>query len=252
MKWEEDLISIVVPVYNAEKYVEEAIRCVLGQTAQNWELILVDDGSTDGSLEILKKYEGGKIRVFQMGKNQGQAAARNFGRGQARGRYLAYQDADDLWSSEKLERQFRFLKEKGCAFAFTGYEFAGEDGARNGKVVHVPAKIGYKQALKNTTISTITVMFDREKIPERLLAMPSGVRGEDSATWWQILRAGYTAYGLDEPLSVYRRHAQSHSGNKWKVVWGTYRMYRECERLSVAASWYYFVCYLFHAVRRRL
>ncbi len=252
MKWEENLISIVVPVYNAERYVEEAIRSIFAQTFRDWELILVDDGSTDASPEILGKYEGGKVRVFRMGENRGQAAARNFGRAQARGRYLAYQDADDLWSSEKLEREFCFLKEKGCAFAFTGYEFAGEDGVRNGKVVHVPETIGYRQALKNTTISTITVMFDREKIPESLMEMPSGVRGEDSATWWQILRAGYTAYGLDEPLSVYRRHAQSHSGNKLKAVWGTYKMYRECEKLSVPVSCWYFLCYLYHAVMRRL
>ena len=95
-------------------------------------------------------------------------------------------------------------------------------------------------------------MFDRKQIKDELLAMPLGVRGEDTATWWQILRSGMTAYGLDQALSVYRRHGQSHSGNKLKAVWGTYLMYRRCENLSIAKSWYYFLWYLWNAVRRRI
>ena len=116
------------------------------------------------------------------------------------------------------------MEESGCAFSFTGYEFAGEDGVRNGRVVHVPNYITYEEALRNTTISTITVMFDREQIPEQLLLMPENCKREDTATWWQILKAGYTAYGIDEPLSVYRRHRNSHSANKFRAVWGTYKI----------------------------
>jgi teichuronic acid biosynthesis glycosyltransferase TuaG len=252
MELKDNLISIVVPVYQSEKYIESAIQSVLAQTYRNWEMILVDDGSSDRSYEIIKKYESSQISVYRLESNQGQAAARNVGRGYARGRYLAYLDADDLWSPEKLERQYHFMTEHQYAFTFTGYEFAGADGIRNGTVVHVPPTINYKQALKNTTISTITVMFDRKQIKDELLAMPLGVRGEDTATWWQILRSGMTAYGLDQALSVYRRHGQSHSGNKLKAVWGTYLMYRRCENLSIAKSWYYFLWYLWNAVRRRI
>lgn len=252
MEFKENLISIVVPVYNAKRFIKETIKSVLEQTISNWELILVDDCSTDGSYDLIKTYESDQIRIFQMHENGGQAKARNFGRKKARGRYLAFLDADDLWSPNKLETEFSYIREHEYAFVFTGYEFAGEDGKRNGHIVKVPESVDYKYALKNTTISTITVMFDRTKVKDELLEMPSGVRGEDSATWWQILRHGYTAHGINEPLSVYRRYGQSHSSHKLWAVWGTYKMYRQCEHFSVIKSWYYFVQYVYHAVMRRI
>lgn len=241
-----------MPVYNAERFIRETIDGILAQTISNWELIMVDDCSTDNSYEIIKEYESDKIHIFRMPTNSGQAKVRNFGRSKASGQYLVYQDADDLWSVQKLEIQYLFTKENKYAFTFTGYEFAGIDGKRNGTIVHVPKEVDYKLALRNTTISTITVMFDRKQISEELLHMPSGVRGEDTATWWQILRNGYVAYGIDQPLSIYRRYGQSHSANKIQAVWGTYKMYRKCEHFSVIRSWYYFVQYIYHAIKRRI
>ncbi len=247
-----DLISIIIPVYNSEKYIEETIQCILNQTYQNWELIFVDDSSKDRSVLLIKNYQDKRMHLYQNKENMGPAYTRNQGIVKARGRYLAYMDADDLWDKNKLEKQLLFMKEKGCAFSFTGYEFAGEDGMRNGKVVHVPASVDYKYALKHTIISTITVMFDREQIPDDILYMPLNARGEDTATWWKILRHGYLAYGIDEPLSVYRRHGGSRSANKLDAVYGTWKMYRNCEHLSIWKSGYFFCHYVFHALKRRI
>ena len=254
----DDLISIVIPVYNAAPYLKETIRTIAEQTYPEWEVIFVDDASTDGSLQILQEYKSSakmskqRIEILALPENKGPAAARNAGIREACGRYLVFQDADDIWDKDKLKKQLEFMKRKQCAFSFTGYEFADETATRNGKIVHVPEKIRHEEALKNTTISTITVMFDREKLPEKLLMMPEDCQREDTATWWNILKHGYTAYGLDEPLSVYRRHAGSHSANKLKAVYGTWKMYREQEQLSVPKAACYLALNLMNAVKRRV
>lgn len=251
------LISIVIPVYNAAPYLKETIQAIEEQTYSNWEVIFVDDASTDDSLQILQTYKAqreGKrrVEVLTLQANQGPAVARNTGIREAKGRYLCFQDADDIWDKDKLQKQLAFMQKKQCAFSFTGYEFADETATRNGKVVHVPEEICYNEALKNTTISTITVMFDRSILPEEFLFMPEDCQREDTATWWNILKHGYTAYGLNEPLSVYRRHAGSHSANKWNAVKGTWRMYRQQEKLSVPKAAYYMTFNLLNAVRRRV
>src|SRR5574344_1329124 len=154
------LVSIVVPVYNASKFIEETINCVLNQTYQNFELILVDDLSKDNSVEVIKKFKDERIRLIEQTEKQLAAGSRNRGIKEAKGRYLCYLDADDLWEKEKIEKQVKFMKEKKCAFSFTGYEFVTEDAKKTGKKVYIPSKLAYKQALKNTTIFTSTVMFD--------------------------------------------------------------------------------------------
>lgn len=255
------MVSIIVPVYNAAEYIEEAFYSVTAQTYRNWELILVDDASTDTSRDCLRRILehsrqdpelSGKVRVFFSEQNKGPAAARNTGLRAARGRFVAYLDADDLWKPAKLEAQVAFMQRGGYAFGFTGYEFADSRGHPNGRTVRVPKSLTYREALGNTTISTITVMFDREQIPDWLLAMPEDSLREDTAAWWRILRHGYTAYGLNEALSVYRRHDGSYSANKWKAVRGTWKLYRENEGMTVREAGSYFVKYLIGAVRRRI
>lgn len=252
MKLQEDFISIVVPVYNAAPYLKDAIRSIRRQTFRDWEAIFVDDASTDGSARLIEAHCSGQIRLIRLRKNRGPAAARNVGIRAAKGRFLCYLDADDYWSEDKLARQYRFMREHGHAFSFTGYEFADRTGKRNGKIVHVPDRMTYREALTNTTISTITVMFDREQIPDRLLFMPENCSREDSAAWWRLLRNGYTAYGLDEALSVYRRHKGSHSANKLRAAAGTWQVYRKQEKLPLGKTVLCMVGYLARAVRRRL
>lgn len=249
---QENVVSIVIPVYNAEKYVEETILCVLNQTYKEWELLLVDDGSTDRSGAIIDAYANKDSRIKAIHVKNGSAAkARNTGTEHASGRFLAFLDADDLWEKEKLEKELSFLRQKDAAFVFTGYEFADGLGKGTGKVVRVPETLSYRKALKNTTIFTSTVMFDMKKTGRELLYMPQ-IKSEDTALWWKVLRNGYVAYGLDENLVKYRRGGKTLSSNKLEAIRRIWNLYRKAEGLSVFWSSYYFVFWAWNAVARRV
>ena len=246
-------ISIIVPVYNAQEFLEETIASVQSQQETDWELLLVDDCSTDDSREIIQRCadRDSRIRLVKQKENHGAAAARNRGIEEAEGRYIAFLDADDLWKEERLSAELRFMQEKDAGFVFSGYEFADEKGIGTGKIVKVPETLNYRQALKNTTIFTSTVLFDVEKIPKELIRMPL-VKSEDTATWWNILRQGYIAYGLDENLVLYRRSVGTLSSNKLEAIRRIWNLYRKVEKLSLAYSLYNFVFYAIRAVLRRV
>lgn len=246
-----ELISIIVPVYNVEKFIDATINSVLNQTEQEFELLLVNDCSTDSSAERIKSYEDSRIRLINQPKNAGAAAARNRGLSEASGRYICFLDSDDLWEPAKLEHELAFLKKHDAGFVFTGYEFADSDGKGTGAVVKVPETITFRQALNNTTIFTSTVMIDREKISDELIKMPE-IKSEDTATWWNILMAGNLAYGLNENLVKYRRTANSLSSNKFEAIKRIWNLYRTVAKLSVSESCVHFVSWAFTAVLRRI
>lgn len=252
---QEGLVSIIVPVYNVQKYITETMDCVRAQTYANWELLLVEDCSTDETRQVIEAYQertaDERIRLIVQPQNLGAARARNTGLAQAKGRYIAYLDSDDLWEPMKLARELAFMEEQEAGFAFTSYEFADEKGNGLGKVVHVPRTLQYKQALKNTTIFTTTVMFDTRKIPKELLDMPL-VKSEDTALWWKVLRNGYTAYGLDENLVRYRRGGKSLSSNKLEAIRRIWNLYRNVEGLNLFESMYNFCFWAVRAVVRRV
>lgn len=252
---EQALVSIIVPVYNVEKYICETIECVRKQTYGNWELLLVEDCSKDNTVAVILEYldevQDARVRLIRQEKNNGAARSRNRGLREAGGRYIAYLDADDLWVPEKLEKELAFMGEKQAAFAFTGYEFADENGKGLGKVVRVPEILTYKEALKNTTIFTTTVMFDTEKIDKKFLEMPI-IKSEDTALWWKVLRSGYVAYGLDENLVRYRRAGKSLSSNKLEAMRRIWNLYRKAEGMSIPSSAYHFCYWAVNAVLRRV
>ncbi len=253
MREPDKLVSIIVPVYNAGVYIEDAIAMVRAQTFTDWELILVDDCSGDDSRDRIKKCMsegGGDIRLIEKPRNEGAAKARNTGVLAAGGRYIAYLDADDVWERDKLEKELAFMEEKQAAFVFTAYEFGDENAKRTGKVVHVPTVLTYREALSRTVIFTSTVLIDTEKTGRELIQMPA-VKSEDTATWWQILRSGFRAYGLDEVLTIYRRPAHSLSSNKLEAIrriWGLYQR----EGLSFGRSCYNLFFWALRATLRRI
>ena len=280
----EEMVSIIVPVYRAGAYIAETIEMVEKQTYRTWELLLIDDCSPDNSAGIIrdridrrnrmngqdiadrpekKNFAGPeaagrkpetpveRIRLIRKEKNEGAARARNTGIEHARGRYIAFLDADDIWFPEKLEKELAFLKEKQAAFVFTAYEFGNEKAEGTGKIVQVPAQLTYRKALSRTVIFTSTVLLDREKISGELIRMPV-VESEDTATWWKILRNGYTAYGLNEPLVIYRRPAKSLSSNKFVAMKRIWNLYRREEKLAVPVSVFCFCMWAIRATVRRI
>ena len=248
-------VSIVTPVYNVENWIGATMDSVRAQTFPDWEMLLVEDGSTDRTVKVIQEYlertGENRIRLIRQEKNGGAARARNRGVQEAAGRYIAYVDADDLWEPEKLEHQIAFLEEHSAAFGFTGYEFADEYGKGLGKIVRVPERLDYGEALKNTTIFTSTVMFDTKRIPKDQLEMPI-MKSEDTALWWKVLRQGYLAYGLDENLVKYRRAGKSLSSNKLEAIRRIWNLYRKAEGLSVLSSARYFCFWAVRAVKRRI
>ena len=244
-------VSIVVPVYNAARVLDETISSVKDQSYKDTELILVDDGSCDESRQVIEKHLCDRIKLLDNRFGKGAAGARNTGIDAATGRYIAFIDADDKWMRDKLSRQIAFMNEKDAAFSFTGYEFADEKCNGLGRIVRVPEKLTYKEALKNTTIFTSTVIFDTQKIKKSDIMMPN-VKSEDTATWWKVLKSGYTAYGLDENLTLYRRMGDSLSSDKFEAMRRIWNLYRNVEHLSILYSCWCFCFWALRAVARRV
>lgn len=248
----EPLVSIITPVYNAERFLSETIKSVKEQTYKNWELLLVDDCSKDNSAKIIKEFNrtDDRIKYIKLEKNSGASISRNTGIKNAKGRFIAFVDSDDLWEPEKLEIQISYMLEKNLGFTFTSYRYMKENGVKTNKVAKAPFKINYNGLLKNTIIGCSTVVIDREIIGE--FEMPLVKRGQDTATWLQILRNEKYAYGIQKDLVNYRLVGDSLSSNKIKALKRTWNTYRNVEKLGLLKSSYVFCFYVFNAIKKRI
>lgn len=246
------LVSIITPVYNSGRFIKETIESVQLQTYKEWEMILVDDCSTDNSKKIITDIQktDSRIKYIELKKNSGAAVARNTAIEAARGRYIAFLDSDDIWSINKLEKQINFMTENNYGFSFTSYELIDEDGKKTNKIVNVPIKINYDGLLKNTIIGCLTVIIDRKIIGD--FRMPTIRKGQDTATWLKILKKYDFAYGLNENLAKYRIVKGSISSNKLQALKRTWNIYRNIEGLSLIKSIYVFTIYVINAIRKRL
>src|SRR6056297_2156713 len=179
------LVSIILPMYNAKKFIDMSVKSVINQTYNNWELLIIDDCSNDGSSEIARKYSFvyNNIKYYKHKINKGVAAARNTGIEKARGTYIAFLDSDDFWISKKLDRQIRFMEENNYYFTYTSYEMVDEEGKTSNKVIKVPEKIDFNTSLKGNNISTFTVIININKIGP--VYMPK-IKHEDYAAWLNI------------------------------------------------------------------
>lgn len=247
-------VSIITPTYNSEKYIEETIKSVEGQTYQNWEMIIIDDSSSDNTCEIIRKYieKDERIKLHRLEKNSGAAIARNVALRIAEGRFIAYLDADDIWYNAKLESQVCFMISNKYGFSCTSYEVIGDDGKPKNKYIHMLNSVDYIGFLTNNLLQTVGIMVDTELIPKKHLIMPNLRRRQDAATWLQILKSGNKCYGLDVILAKYRRTENSLSSKKVKAVKGVWSLYRETEKLSFPFSCYCFARYALLAVWKRI
>lgn len=252
------LVSIVMPLYNSERFVSETLESVFSQSYENWELIVVDDCSSDGSADIVKGYcekcDGERVRLFKLDVNGGAAKARQAALSHARGSWVAYLDSDDVWAPDKLQRQLEFMRTERAAMCFTGYETIEEDGTHR-NIVHVPGSMRYKDFLKQTITCSHTIMFDLSHVPLGLLSEVRDVPydyPEDLDTWLRVLKTGVVARGIDEPLAKYRRHEGSRSSAKSKAVARTWNQYTRNEGLNTAYSLHCLFWQLTHAVLKRI
>lgn len=244
------LVSIITPVYNKGRHVGECIESVIAQTYPYWELLLVDDCSRDNSASVIRRYldRGLPIRYVRLDCNGGAAAARNRGLELARGRYVAFLDADDVWLPDKLQLQIDWMMSRRLGFTYTAIEMIDEDGRRlRGKRPVIPA-VNYRTLLSNTVIACSSVVIDRAAVGD--FRMPSVRKGQDFATWLAILRNGGEAYGLDRVCVRYRVAPDSVSSNKWGALRRTWHIYRRCEHIGVLPACGYFVRYVWHALRK--
>ncbi|MDH2363809.1 glycosyltransferase family 2 protein [Priestia megaterium] len=222
-----ELVSIVTPMFNSEKYIKDAINSVISQEYKNWEMIIIDDGSKDKSQEIVRKFilKDNRIKLFIQEQNSGVVAARNKGISQAQGRYLAFLDSDDMWHPKKLSMQVELMNREDVAFCFSSYEIMRDNGQLSGKIIKVPKTVNYHQLLRGNIIGCLTVLIDQQKISS--IKMPN-IRHEDYATWLSILNTyNLTAYGLNKPLAYYRRAENSLSSNKLKTIRWSWNIFKK-------------------------
>lgn len=247
-------VSIITPSYNDEKHIEETIKTVMAQSYANWELIIVDDCSTDGTCKIIEKCQAVDSRIYlkKLNTNSGAAVARNIALEKATGRFIAYLDADDLWNRDKLEKQIWFMLTKDIGFSCVSYGVIDESGKFLGKTVEMKDQLNYVGFLTNNLIQTVGVMFDTTKVDKELLSMPLIRRRQDAATWLQVLRSGEICFGISESLAMYRRTKNSLSSNKLKAALGVWNLYRQIEHLNLIFSVYCFSRYAVLAVWKRI
>lgn len=245
-----ELVSIIMPAYNAEKYIEEAIESVIKQTYENWELLIVDDGSADSTVALVQKFvaKDSRIKLIHLSKNCGVANARNVAIENAQGRYLAFLDSDDLWLAEKLEKQISFMQKNGYVFTFHKYA-SFESNIKQCKIRNVPLNVDYNDYLKdNSTGSCLTTVVDRSIIKH--IYMPNE-KHEDYICWLNVLKEyKCVAYGIQECLGYYRIGKKSVSSNKIKSAYWHWLVLRG-QGLDLLTSIKCFIAYVYYSICKR-
>lgn len=241
----EALVSIITPTYNSAAFIEQTICSVQNQTYQNWEMIIVDDGSTDETADIIsqKAHSDQRILFIRLPKNEGPAKARNVGIEQAKGKYMTFIDADDIWFPEFIEKSISAISETRVCFVFSSYKRANENLEFVYSDFIVPQKVSYRDILKTNSISCLTAFIDVEKLGKKI--MPDIFKRQDMGLWLQYLKEIPFAYGIQEPLAVYRIRKNSLSRKKSSLLKFQWQFYREVERLSVLKSCYYMVNWMY-------
>lgn len=250
MRYQDGLVSVIVPVYNAEKYIDKTIQSVLAQTYTNYEIVLVNDCSKDQSLQKIEEYaqNNASIKVFTLKKNSGAAVARNYGLDMAQGRYIAFLDSDDTWAEDKLEKQLAFMKENDAAFVYCSYDMVDADGNLIKKPIKIKKRTRYKDLLTKTMISTPTVLIDRYKTGSIL--MPLRRTGQDYAFWLQLLRR-YDAYGMEEAYAHVCRRNDSLSKNKFQNIRDVWEVQTINEKINKFIAFFHIMGYGFYAIKKR-
>jgi teichuronic acid biosynthesis glycosyltransferase TuaG len=241
-----DFVSVIMPVYNAQDFVADAIKSVQRQTHQDWELLVIDDCSSDETIRIVRSVANAdwRIRVLQQEGNGGAASARNRGLAEVRGAYIAFLDSDDRWAPEKLAKQIGFMKSNGVSFSFTAMFRDRSAVGRRSYVAAAPQRVSYHDLLKSNSITCSSVILDSRLLgPARMPLIP---KNEDFCLWLQLLKKTEYAYGLSETCGVYTVRRQSVSSSKFAAARELWRIYRRIEELGFLTALYYLLRFVFH------
>lgn len=229
-----ELVSIIMPSYNTAAYIADSIRSVQAQTYENWELIIVDDCSTDDTDAVVASFSDNRIRYLKNPVNSGAAVSRNYALREAKGKWIAFLDSDDLWEPEKLEKQIRFMREHGYTFSYTNYNEIDEDSRANGRTVTGPKRITRTGMYNFCWPGCLTVMYDAHKVG--LIQIADIKKNNDYAMWLKICRKA-ECYLLNETLASYRRRSGSISRHGYlTLIQWHYKLFREAENMGQVRS----------------
>lgn len=230
----QELVSIIMPSYNTGKFIKETIDSVLSQSYQNWELLIVDDCSSDNTEEIVGNFQDDRIKFYKHETNQGAAYSRNRALKQAKGRWIAFLDSDDLWSNNKLKEQLDFMEDNNYSFSYTNYEEIDEKGQPLGKIVTGPKRITKTGMFNYCWPGCLTVMYDSSKIG--LVQIENIRKNNDYAMWLKVIKQA-DCYLLDKNLAKYRKRTGSISNQGYlSLIKWHYRLFKQCENQSVIRS----------------
>ncbi|MFF7107639.1 glycosyltransferase family 2 protein [Pseudomonas sichuanensis] len=235
----EPTVSIIMPSYNAARFILPTIASVVAQTFADWEMLIVDDASRDDTVATVRAHyqHEPRVRLIALEQNQGAAVARNTAIEAARGRFIAFLDCDDQWLPEKLEVQLRFMEQQLCPFSFTAYEKIRENGERVA-VVGVPQRTTYRSMLKTSVVGCSTAMYDTRFFGK--VFMPLVRMRQDFGLWLALLKKAPYGCGIQQVLVRYNVRADSISSNKRKAALFTWRVYRQVERLPLPVALWFF------------
>lgn len=243
------LVSIVMPSFNTEKFIAQAIESVIAQSHSLWELIIVDDASEDNSRQIISSYcaKDDRIKLLTVQQRAGAGNARNLAIKATQGRYIAFLDSDDLWLPEKLKTQLEFMQQNSLAFTHASYRLIDENNQHIGEFI-TPEKTTYTDLLKTCSIGCLTVIYDTQRLGK--LYMPEIPRGQDFVLWLQILKRIKLAIGMQETLAIYRIRKRFFLPHKLRVAFYHWIIYRKIEKLSLACSCYYLLQYIYYGLKK--
>ena len=244
-----NLVSIITPSYNSKQFIPETIQSVLNQTFKNWEMIIVDDMSTDNSNSIIEECikNDFRIKLIKLKENSGPAIARNRAIEESNGRYMAFLDADDIWEPFKLEKQIQFMQQNNLALSYASYYLIDERGAQLGTFITKP-RVNYFNLLKTNSIGCLTAIYDTDKLGK--VYMPNIIKRQDYGLWLKLLKKTDYAMGILEPLASYRIMRNSVSSNKFIASQYVWKLFREVEKLNIFQSIYYFCFYTYYGFKK--
>lgn len=242
-------VSVIMSNFNCENFIDETINSVLAQTYENWELIIVDDCSSDGSVEKIRGYceKDDRIKLFVNEENMGAAASRNLALREATGKWMAFLDSDDLWLPEKLEKQLDFMTRNGYRFGYTAYEHVNEFTEKLNIIVRGPKVLSKRKMFHYCYPGCLTVIYDSSDIG--IVQVPDVIaNGENDYAIWLKVAKHYKCYFLNEILSLYRvrSNSLSHKSSKWKIAKNHYILYRKSEGKNPIVSFLWMLRTLFY------